>query len=703
MFSEKYAEKNRPVPKKEAEKIISESVASEISRLTRPGNMKEKEDIREGDIAVLVRTNDQAETVKNSLLKRKIPSVIYSNENVFNSCEAMELERLLAAFSDPSNVKYVKSALVTDIMGISGEYLDFACQDPLLWDKRHAVFIECRHIWNRYGFIKMFRHFMKKERVRERLVQFHDGERRVTNLLHLSEILHRISTEKNLGITGLLRWFSEQMDTLGERLEEHLLRLESDEEAVKIVTIHKCKGLEFPVVFCPFNWGGSEVRGDEILFHDEGKERNQVLDLGRDERSVRSAGKELLSENIRLLYVSLTRAKKRCYLVWGRINSAETSAMAYLFHYARDNKYSGDEDIVKSLKDYLAGKEDADLIGDLNDLVKRGEGAVDLSVLPLPFYGKHDIPEESAQQLFCRNFTGKIDDTFRISSYSSLAAGNPASHDMRDVDAGTGEIFIDSMYLQEHSGKPDIFSFSKGTRAGTFFHDLFENVDYSVMEQASREKLVGARLTEYGFSGIWKGPVCDMINKVLGVLLDAKEITLKLSDIDMKNRVNEMEFYFPLKMITPHTIKKIFHDYRGVEVGGGHQGWIDNLVFAPSKGFMKGYMDMVFYHEGRFFLVDWKSNYLGRGTEYYGKTSLHEAMDKESYILQYHLYVLALHQYLKMKNKGYNYRDSFGGIFYIFVRGVDDLKSPGSGIYYDLPDIALINRLGEALITGYGR
>ncbi|RPH48494.1 MAG: exodeoxyribonuclease V subunit beta [Desulfobacteraceae bacterium] len=700
MFSERYAANDKSLPIKEAEEIISESVASEVLRLTNTGDGEAKKGFREGDIAILVRTNDQARTVKESLLKRKIPSVIYSHENVFDSGEAAQLERVLAAVSDPSNVKSVRAALVTDIIGVTGGDIDSACQDPLLWDRLQAVFIECSHIWTRYGFIKMFRHFMKMEKVKERLVRFHDGERRVTNLLHLSEILHRASTEKNLGITGLLRWFSEQRDISGERLEEHLLRLESDDEAVKIVTMHKSKGLEFPVVFCPFNWGGSAVRGDEILFHDEGKERNPVLDLGRDERSVMSAGKELLSENIRLLYVSLTRAKKKCYLVWGRINSAETSAMAYLFHYARNRKSSGDDDIIKSLKDNMAGKKNEDLIDDLDDLVIKGKGSIGLSVLPPPDDIKYDIPEENAERLFCRNFTGKIDDTFRISSYSSIAARTSATHDIKDVDAGAVETYKDAKDLQEFSEKPDIFSFPRGARPGTFFHDLFESMDYSGPEAALREKLVAGKLAEYGFGGIWKMPVCDMIEKVLAVLLNAEGMTLKLSDIERKNRVNEMEFYFPLKTITPHTIKKVFGGLRGIKAGSDPD-WTDNLLFAPAKGFMKGYMDMVFYHEGKFFLVDWKSNYLGTGLEYYGRNSLYETMERESYILQYHLYTLALHQYLKLKNTGYTYKDSFGGIFYIFIRGVDDSKSPGSGIYYDLPDISFIDRLGKVLIPGY--
>ena len=154
-------------------------------------------------------------------------------------------------------------------------------------------------------------------------------------------------------------------------------------------------------------------------------------------------------------------------------------------------------------------------------------------------------------------------------------------------------------------------------------------------------------------------------------------------------------------MITPFTIKRVFQDYGRIVISGDYPVWIENLVFSPSKGFMKGYMDMVFSHKGRFFLVDWKSNYLGNTVRYYDKSSMNSAMEKESYILQYHLYVLALHQYLRLKTAGYNYKDYFGGVFYIFIRGVDDSKTRGTGIFYDLPDISLINGLGKALISVY--
>jgi exodeoxyribonuclease V beta subunit len=700
LFSDEYTEKNKSIKKDVAEKVISESVASEILSLLKRDNGVE-ESIRAGDIAILVRTNNQAQTVKMSLSKRRIPSVIYSIDNVFDSHEAMELERFLGAVSDPSNMKNVRAALVTDIFGISGEQLNIAGQDPHIWDEQQALFAECHYLWNNHGFIKMFRHFMMQKKVRERLVLFHNGERRITNLLHLSEILHKVSVENKPGMTGLVRWLSEQREASRERLEEHLLRLESDDDAVKIVTIHKSKGLEFPVVFCPFNWGRSEVSDKEIIFHDDSEEKNLVLDLGRNEKSLSAARKELLSENIRLLYVTLTRAKNRCYLVWGRINSGETSAMAYLFHYARNNEYSGDEEIVTAVKDYFTGNDDTRLLDDLKKLKERAGGAIDVSVLPSAVDGKYDFYEGDLEQLFCRNFTGKIDDTFKISSYSSLTAGSPASHDIRDIDAGTRAAFKDSPEPYQQSGMPDIFSFPRGARAGIFFHDLFEQMDFSYSGAGAREELVAGKLGEYGFGAIWKGPVCDMINKVLDAPLYAKEMIIKLSGVDKASRVNEMEFYFPLKMIAPVTIKKVFQDYGRIIVSGDYPVWFENLVFSPSKGFMKGYMDMVFNHKGRFFLVDWKSNYLGNTVSYYGKSNINEAMEKESYILQYHLYVLALHQYLRLKTAGYNYEDYFGGVFYIFMRGVDDSKTGGAGIFYDLPEISLINGLGKALIPGY--
>lgn len=696
LFSDTYTEENKPIKKNDAEKIISESVASEILRLLERKEYDES-DIRASDIAILVRTNDQAEKVKNSLSKRRIPSVIYSIANVFDSREAMELEKFLSAASEPSDMNKIRSALATDLLGFSGEELDLIADNPVMWDEQLVFFSECNYLWNRHGFISMFRHFMTQKRVRERLVSFLDGERRITNTLHLSEILHKVSVERKTGITGLVRWLSGQRKDSKERLEEHLLRLESDDDSVKIATIHKCKGLEFPVVFCPFNWGGSEAGGGEIIFHDESGERNMILDLFGNESSLAAAQNELLSENLRLLYVAITRAKKRCYLVWGRINKADTSAMAYIFHYAGITGNDKDENIVASLKRCFCDKKDRDLIDDLIRLKERAENAIDVSVLPLPVDRRYDFLKENRGRLFCRKFTGQIKDEYKMLSYSSITSNSPSGHDTRDFDAGTGIFFEDPTGPQLRN----IFSFPRGVGAGVFFHELFEKIDFSPSEAGAREDLVAVKLREYGFEEYWKSSVCDTINRVLDYPLCAGMTTIRLSDVDNTRRVNEMEFYYPLNMITPAVVKKVFKNYGRIVTGGGHPGWTENLVFSPSKGFMKGYIDMVFSHNGRFFIVDWKSNHLGNEPGDYGESKINEAMERESYILQYHLYVLALHQYLRMKSIQYSYKDYFGGVFYIFIRGVGISKNDRTGVYYDLPDISLINRLGKALIPGY--
>ena len=205
----------------------------------------------------------------------------------------------------------------------------------------------------------MFRYFLLKEKVRIRLLSFPDGERRLTNILHLAEVLHQEASERKLGMVGLLKWLRQQRDPESPRLEEHQLRLESDANAVRIVTIHKSKGLEYPVVFCPFNWDGSEIgKKEEFLFHDPEDDWKINLVLNPEENPNRMLGeKEILAENLRLLYVSLTRAKNRCYLIWGRFNEAGTSAPAYLLHPPEGTP----EDIVAATGAKFEGLTDADI------------------------------------------------------------------------------------------------------------------------------------------------------------------------------------------------------------------------------------------------------------------------------------------------------------------------------------------------------
>jgi len=192
-----------------------------------------------------------------------------------------------------------------------------------------------------------------------------------------------------------------------------------------------------------------------------------------------------------------------------------------------------------------------------------------------------------------------------------------------------------------------------------------------------------------------------MIQKVLSAPLETAEDHFNLKSICPEKRINEMEFYFPLLPVKPQTLKRIFSDYGGLDIPTDISARLGKFTFSAAKGFMKGYIDMICQNKGRYYLVDWKSNFLGSQLADYDKYSLKETMKEELYILQYHLYTLALHQYLRIRIPEYRYESNFGGVFYIFIRGVDPGLDLECGIYKDFPARDLIHALGRSLIPGF--
>ncbi|MCP4105418.1 MAG: exodeoxyribonuclease V subunit beta [Desulfobacteraceae bacterium] len=702
--AEKLAGNEKPLRKSLAQKLIIKAVAAEISRLVFLGKnnkaMLGDKPLRESDIAVLVRKNQEALMIQNALLDYNIPGVLYNTGNVFESCEALELERILDGIARPNSEKFLKAALATEIMGVTGEELDNLSKDETVWEQWLVRFREYHELWNRYGFIRMFRQMMSQEQILARLMKLPGGERRNTNLLHLAEILHQVSVEKKAGMAWLVKWLSEQKNN-SEHTEERQLRLESDENAVKLVTIHKSKGLEYPVVFCPFTWESSKVRDakDPVLFHDDNDNRKLTLDLGSEEKDRNSAltEKELLAENLRLLYVAMTRAKNRCYLTWGRINKAETSAPAYLFHYQGNT--SDQENIISATAERFAGLTDSDVWEQLKTVCDKSDGAAELSELPDKPGIQHSPADEDEIILKCRNFYGKIDKSFCISSFSSLTSRRPHTPELADYDARTEEQEPGEDGSVPVSASHDIFSFPKGAKAGTFLHDIFEHLDFTEKDESVMEQLVSEKLGEYDFDSIWQKTVCDAVQKTISVPLIQGQDDFTLSQVPNKDRLNELEFYFPLNPVSAADLKNIFSEFAKPDLSEDFPHLIGQLIFSPVQGFMKGFIDMIFQFQGRFYLADWKSNFLGAKTEDYNQGALAATMKDNYYILQYHIYTVALDQYLRVRIPDYNYDTHFGGVYYIFLRGTEPEKGPEFGIYMDKPPAELVEELSRSLIS----
>jgi exodeoxyribonuclease V beta subunit len=698
-FSDSYREEDQAVSKSDALQRVSHAVAGEIIKLA----SQEENGVQFGDIAILVRTNRQAKRIKDHLFGQSIPCVLYQTGNVFKTDEALEIQQFLWGLAESGDERRMAAAMSTDLMGVNGSEFD-NLQSSMTVENKIASIKKYSAVWETEGFMRMFRRVMTEQQVKQRLMQYPDGERRLTNLLHLSEILHQAEIENSLGMSELIRWLAKKTVSFSFDAEEHLIRLETDACAVNILTIHKSKGLEFPIVFCPFPWDESAVYEKEVEFHDSTQNNRLVIDLGseRFDEHKKTAEKERLAENLRLFYVSLTRAKNKCYMAWGRVKGAETSAPAYLFHCA----HHGDDPLSELVKT-LSGKNDEKLLKDLGALCGRSHGAI--SLCPLPSSNGNERPrckEEKGGNLSLRAFSGAISNTFRVVSYSSLSAGKVHVNDVLDKYSDTVAAFLDESaakgYQDPGIGQnfSDISRFPKGTRSGLFFHSVFENIIFSSFLKYPDRSPVARQLMAHGFDPAWEPAVIQMISNVISTALHTPEGDIRLCLISEENRLNEMEFYFPVKKISPETLTRLFEfSGLGKPFDGYHQN-LEGLTFAPLEGFMKGFIDMVFIHKDRFYIVDWKSNCLGPTRSHYHRNKIHETMKDHHYILQYHLYALALHCHLSMRIPNYSYKKNFGGVFYLFVRGMDPASNNSNGIYFDQPDEQFMETMRESLMPG---
>ncbi len=628
--------------------------------------------------------------VRQALAPLGVPSILYSEDNLFDAPEAEEAERILRAIAEPDHEGFTMAALATDAMGMTAEEIDHIRDDEGAWETEALKFRKYHELWKDRGFIRMFRSFVTDEGVLARLMALPGGERRITNLLHLMEVLHQASVDGKLNIIGLLKWLSEQRDPFTPRLEEHQLRLESDENAVNIVTIHKSKGLEYPVVFCPFSWNGSRVSGEDFSFHDKACEMRLTLDVGSPQKESHrlAAEREALAENLRLLYVALTRAKCRCYLIWGRIRDSETSAPAYLICPPA----TSDEE-VSATERRVRGLDDEAMLSMTLGMVQDAGGTFKLLEQQSPG-GEDDFngPEEESVALSCREFRGKIDKTWKISSFSSVVSKSLRGEESADRDALPES---EEEELQEKEEVSGIFAFPQGTKAGTCLHALFEGLDFTEEDPGLAMTKVRKALRSHGFAESWDETILGMVRRVLSVPLEGEGERFSLNRVRSEDRANELEFYFPLRSLDRTTLGQLLEE-EGIP--GGNPSRIGRLDFAPVRGFVRGFIDLVFRLGNRFYFVDWKSNFLGASIEKYDQASLTRAMADGHYILQYHLYTLALNQYLRLRLPDYEYERDFGAVFYIFLRGVDPEKGQEYGVYRARPDGGWIVRMTEKLI-----
>jgi exodeoxyribonuclease V beta subunit len=672
---------------------VADATADEIARLlVQEGSGRPQLDGRPlagGDFAVLVRTHQQGERIAQALRARGINSVRSSQQSVFWTLEAEYLEYLLLALLEPQRGGRLRAALATPLLGWNAARLDKLNRDDRLLGRIVSRFYDYHRLWHRQGFIVMLRRLLGEEGVERRLLDYRDGERRLTNLYHLAELLYQQESESGPGMEALVKWLARQRQS-GDQDENRLLRLESDSHLVRIDTLHGSKGLQYPIVFCPYLWdeGAGRQEPGPYLFHDPAAQDAAVLELGsqRFEQDRAYQREEAMAESLRLLYVALTRARHRCYLPWGAVKNSEHSALAWVLHSGASPDSA--ELRLAQWESRARGLDDRAIDADLQDLVRRSEGTV--SVTPMPQQQRQPQLELAMppQLQPARCMVGQIPSLQRVASFSSLVAGHP--EDLPDYDAERAS----KLALQPPLEGVDIHGFPRGSGAGRCLHAILERVEFSDLKKTDLALIIAEQLRLHGIEDRWIAVLEQLVRNLVATPLNPQGLTL--SQVTGGQRINEMGFHFPVHGLEPRQIKRLGEHHRFSQVPQLTEG-LGGVASGRLDGFIKGFIDLVFEWRGRFYLADYKSNWLGQGVEAYHQGALQAAMLEHGYPLQYALYTLALHRYLGRRLADYDYERHFGGVYYLFLRGMTPQTGPEFGVVAERPDCEFVNALDSLI------
>ncbi len=720
LFARREPGVTKPLAKGWADRVIPDAIAADIARLLRGGATIEGRAVSAGDVAVLVRKNRQAAAVQEALRALRVPSVLQGDASVFDAPEAREIQLLMAATAEPAHGGALRLSLSTSLFGLDAGAIHALEGDDEGWDGWADRFRAWGQRWEAHGFIAMLRELLDEQEAAPRLLRLVDGERRLTNVLHLAELLHVVASREHLGPAGLLRWLTRMRRDHGARdrfgADAAQVRLESDDLAVKLVTVHKSKGLQYPIVYCPYLWDGKLLGRDALdalRFHDPEHDHRHTLDLGSPEMAdhQRLAEREAAAENLRLLYVALTRAQHQVAVVWGSFKDAATSPLAYLLHQPRE----GAGDLFAATTARLDTLDDEAMLAELGELAAAAPGAVRVEDLSLARSEPVTPPAVDADPLECREITRTLDRLWRTVSFSALVSTrgeSPGEVEGHDRDAREAEAAASPLPDRPASTgeRVPLDAFPRGARPGEMIHKVFELIDFTATD-ADLAACVARQLERFRFPvAEWQDVLAGAVRDVLATPLRApgapEAAAFTLAEVPRSKRLSELEFIFPVeahparghearRLFTRGALADAFAAHARAPVPADYAETLRRLPFGPAEGFLRGFIDLVFEHEGRFYVVDYKSNHLGSSAADYAERTLGAVMAHEHYTLQYHLYVLALHRYLTRRLPGYDYDDHVGGALYLFVRGMAPERGASTGVFADRPPRALIEALSS--------
>ncbi|MCV2885204.1 exodeoxyribonuclease V subunit beta [Aestuariibacter sp. AA17] len=683
---------DKPLSWSEASVIMATDAALQVKELLTLNAMVAERAIRAGDCCMLVRDRQEATLLRTALRQQGIDSVFQVRQSVFSSTVARDLYLLLHAIANPAEEQALRAVFCSSLFVMDAAEIDALFSDEKRWQ---AVLDQCyswQKSWLRYGIMHTVMQVCEQFDVfRRNVMHFEDGQRRVTDLRHVTELLQE-QHAKTPSMSQVLHWFSEHLHEPDDNHEAQQIRLETDENLVQIVTMHSAKGLEYPVVFIPFACRAREA--NNALYHDA----NHALraDLNNQEARLALAESERLAEDIRLLYVALTRAVYHCSVgIWNPGDRKKQSvftrsalgALLIQEHCAMNDTDNVDDGVLAKaimalveakssntmdLSDTAYHQIDPSAMAQAPHVTARNDKGSDKSALALSTVTRHNLQ------------------TWRLASYSSISKQRQEieHHTLlpgrdegeRDIEPQKPSVDIDAL--------PTRFAFEKGAQAGSFLHGVLEHCTFNSLDNLP--DIVAQQSQWFGIDEEWHIKLVDWITEVLNTPLTGALCDAKLSDLPATHILPEMEFHLPMKQVKEAQFNHILNQFM--------PGKAKYYRFQEINGMLKGFIDLTFCHQNQYYVADYKSNHLGYHFDDYTQDNLEAAMDDHDYHLQAILYSLAMHRWLRRKLVNYDYDTHFGGAYYLFLRGMSEAQQ-GRGVYFSRPEKAFIDAL-DALFDG---
>lgn len=607
------------------------------------------------DIAILVRDRHEAAVLQKQLRVRGVASVYLSDkDSVFRSEEAPDMLRWLQAVANPLDANLVRSALATRTAELPLAELAALTTDDVTWEKRVEQLKTLKQVWQRSGVLAMLRRLMHDLRLPARLVGKPGGERTLTNLLHLAELLQRESQHLD-GEQGLVRWLGQQIDSSLETGEEHILRLESDAQLVKLVTIHASKGLEYPLVFLPFAAACKPVNTKKkrsFLEYFDRQGARRKIDFSKAPHVYRTVDQARLEEDIRLLYVALTRARHAVWMGVADVNGG----------------------LALSAFGYLANSGNTMMHGELMTTLQRMAGTcahIDIE----------DVPAEVGETALSRqevrpplraaaDYDGEFERFWTVASYSSLTkslgrASTPATSAEQKM---LEEVEINAVPINTQPAP--WHRFPRGALPGQFVHELLEwmhDEGFAQMDQSRCREHIVARCARSPWHA-WQEELADWLLHLVRTPLPPLDVSLAA----LAQTHAETEFWMPAANLHTTALDRLCQTH--ILPGLARPALSERQV----TGMLHGFIDLVFEHEGRYWILDYKSTALGSDDDAYHTAALQRALVDKRYEVQGMIYLLALHRMLQARlGSAYDPTRQLGGALFVFLRGIGNPNTRG--------------------------